>query len=819
VSLTQTEAEVRAALLDVSGYQVYLQLPRDSETFRSTTRISFTCSEPGAETFVEIACAELLAAELNGVVLDPGALTEDRLPLSGLSSANRLVVTADIAYSNTGDGMVRYDDPLDGEVYLGAYLGMDLAHRVFACFDQVDLKAPISLTVQTEPERRVVANSPGEEQSPGVWSFDQTPPMSTYLFTVIAGPWHTITREHDGVAFDFHARQSLAATLEEQVDEMLAVTTACFTAYRSMFSEPYVWGRYGQAFVPGLNWGALEAPGCVLLRDELLFTSESTLPERTMRSRVIAHEMAHMWFGNLVTMRWWDDTWLSESFADYMGYRLPPEVTGFGGTWTQFSLTRKVGAYVADARRTTHPIAPEPGELVDTDTALTYFDAISYAKGASALRQLAAFLGADGFLAGVNLYLARFRFGNATLDDLVDALAEASGEDVRRWADLWLRSTGADVLTVLRAAGSVRLVRSGSRVHRIDVGRYRQTPDGIVAVGRVAVLVDAQETALGDPIGDDELLLVNDGDLSYLIARPDEHTWSVLTKRLSELPDPLARAVGWVTARQLLLDSQISVSAYLDLVASQLVVERDPMIAESVLAHLAAVVLRQLAPTEYLAAAARIVYDSASRIAEVDGLRVVGLRTCLAVAPREEAATLTGWLAGGELDQDLRWRALVRLSELGEIGEDEIVGETRRDPTDLGSRFALQCRTALPSVAAKAEAWRGMFDSEDRLSNRFFYACASGFWVPEQSELLRPWVSRYFEEAPELAARRGSTIAATIGSAGFPSTLAEPATVELGETALLRSDLAPALRREWSDQLDDLARAGRIRAFEQAQRE
>ncbi len=446
--LTRDEAQTRASLLDVHHYAIDLDLTRGDETFDSRTVIRFTVRAETADTdtFVEVKPAELRTVTLDGHPLDPAALDENRLALKNLTPGeHELRVDAAMRYSRTGEGMHRFTDPADGETYVYTQLFLDDVQRVFAAFDQPDLKAVFDLTVTAPEGWTVLANGITEHTGDGHWKAATTPRISTYLVAVAAGPWHSVRTEHRGLPFGIHCRRSLAPHLDADADELLEVTRGCFDRYHEKFTEPYPFDSYDQAFVPEFNAGAMENPGLVTFRDEFVFRSAVTDTQRQTRAMVIAHEMAHMWFGDLVTLKWWDDIWLNESFAEYMGYQTTAEATRFTDTWTDFGVTRKPWGYDADQRPSTHPVAPENVE--DTASALLNFDGISYAKGASALRQLVTWLGEKDFLAGINIHFERHRFANATLGDFIDSLAAATDRDVHAWADAWLRTTGVDTLT------------------------------------------------------------------------------------------------------------------------------------------------------------------------------------------------------------------------------------------------------------------------------------------------------------------------------------------------------------------------------------
>ncbi|MGC0332645.1 aminopeptidase N [Streptomyces sp. SAI-170] len=476
--LTRDEAQTRAQLLDVHRYHVDLDLTTGGDTFDSRTHIRFTVREgqDRTDTFVELKPDRLRSATLDGQPLDPESLDGNRLPLKNLTPGeHELRVDTAMRYSRTGEGMHRFTDPTDGETYLYTQLFMDDVQRVFAAFDQPDLKAVFELTVKAPEEWTVLANTVTEHLGDGRWQAAPTPLISTYLVAVAAGPWHSVRTEHRGLPFALHCRRSLAPYLDADADEILDVTRACFDRYHEKFDEPYPFDSYDQAFVPEFNAGAMENPGLVTFRDEFVYRSAVTDAERQTRAMVIAHEMAHMWFGDLVTLKWWDDIWLNESFAEYMGYQTLTEATRFTDTWTDFGVVRKGWGYDADQRPSTHPVAPEAVD--DTASALLNFDGISYAKGASALRQLVAWLGEKDFLTGINCHFTRHKFANATLADFIDSLAAATDRDVHAWADAWLRTTGVDKLTPRitpadHGTCTLTVDRAGSRPHHITVGLY-----------------------------------------------------------------------------------------------------------------------------------------------------------------------------------------------------------------------------------------------------------------------------------------------------------------------------------------------------------
>ncbi|MDN3020937.1 aminopeptidase N [Streptomyces sp. S.PB5] len=829
--LTRDEAQTRSKLLDVHRYTIDLDLTTGDDTFDSHTVIRFS-ARTDADTFVELKPAELRSATLDGHPLDPESLDGDRLPLKNLTAGeHELRVDAAMRYSRTGEGMHRFTDPTDGETYLYSNLCMDDAQRVFAVFDQPDLKAVFELTVKAPENWTVLANGITEHLGDGRWQAAPTPLISTYLVALAAGPWHSVTTEHRGLPFGIHCRRSLAPYLDADADELFEITKQCFDRYHEKFDEPYPFDSYDQAFVPEFNAGAMENPGLVTFRDEFVYRSAVTDTERQTRAMVIAHEMAHMWFGDLVTLRWWDDIWLNESFAEYMGYHTLTEATRFAGIWADFGVARKAWGYEADQRPSTHPVAPDPELVPDTASAMLNFDGISYAKGASALRQLVAWLGEKDFHAGINTHFARHKFANATLADFIDSLASSTERDVHAWAETWLRTTGVDTLrpVVTRGDDGVHVLQvehDGGRPHRISVGLYdRALADNAADEGRHLVLrerldLDIPQTA-PQPIGKrPALLLLNDGDLTYAKVRFDSHSFETLRDCLSGLPDPLTRAVVWNALRDSVRDGELAPTAYLEAARTHLPHETDLALVQGVLAFAVVQVAdRYVTPEDRPAALSTLTSlcrDLIRRTEDGDnpGLRLIAVRHFIDVAAHPD--TIAAWLADGtvpggpELDPELRWRVLARLAVLGATDEAAITAELDRDPSATGQEGAARCRAALPDPEAKERAWEAMFTHDD-LSNYLFIAAAQGFWQPEQADLVREYIPRYFKDAVALATRRSPAVADAAGRWAFPVHAVDADTLSLGEACLRDAEPTPALRRRLADQLDDLARALRVR--------
>jgi aminopeptidase N len=827
-SLTRAEATERASLITVESYGIDLDLTVGDGVFRSTATIAFRAAA-GAETFVELKAARLVSARLNGAALDPATLDGNRLPLAGLREVNELVVEADMAYSNTGEGLHRFVDPADGGVYLYAFSFLDEAQRIFACFDQPDLKAPVTLSVTAPPRWLVAANGrPAGPARDGRWLFAPTPPLATYFVSLIAGPYHVLRDEHDGVPLAVYCRRSLAEHLDKDADEILTVTRRCLDRFHELFGVRYPFGAYGQAFVPEFNPGAMENPGLVTLRDDYVFRSAVTDTERELRAVTIAHEMAHMWFGDLVTMAWWDDLWLNESFAEYMGVRVAAGATRFDRAWTTFAMRRKAWGYAADQRPSTHPVAPD--EVTDTAAALLNFDGISYAKGASVLRQLVAWVGDDAFLAGLRDHFGKHRFGNATLTDLLGALSRASGRDLSAWAAVWLRRAQVNTLRpeVTLDGGryaAVTLVQTAPeghptlRPHRLGVGLYDRTGTGVVLRRRVEVDVDPDRDGgrtpvpelTGEPAAD--LLLPNDGDLTYAKVRLDDASATAVPLILPSLADPLARALVWAATVDAVRDGDRPVAELVALVLAALPAESEVVVVEDVLGMTRSLIDRYLTPEtrpDALAMVARACDRLLAAAPPGGSLQLAAARGLIGASV--DTTRLAGWLAGQAVpdglvvDTELRWQVLYRLAVLGAATPERIDVELAADRSAFGEQWATRCRAALPHPAAKERAWQAL-TADLSLSNRLVEANGEGFWQPEQARLTQPYVERYFTDMPQVVARRAAWMAEQVAGVAFPRFAVDARTRQLAADLLARDDLHPVLRRVVTDADDDLRRA------------
>ncbi|MCQ9136199.1 aminopeptidase N [Streptomyces hilarionis] len=848
-NLSRDEARERAALLSVDGYEVSLDVRSavgdraaegEPRTFRSVTTVRFRCNEPGASGFADLVAPSVTSVSLNGRDLDPGEVFDgSRILLEDLAADNELIVDARCAYSRSGEGLHRFVDPEDGEVYLYTQYEPADSRRVFACFEQPDLKAPFRFEVRAPEEWTVWSNGVGE-RADGVWRFAETKPISTYITCVVAGPYHHVTDVYrrdlgDGTTLEIPlgamCRKGLAPHFE--ADDVFLITKQGLDFFHDHFDYPYPFGKYDQAFVPEYNLGAMENPGLVTFREEYVFRGKVTRASYEARANVILHEMAHMWFGDLVTMVWWDDLWLKESFADFMGTFANVGATRFKDAWITFANRRKAWAYRADQLPSTHPITADIRDLQD---AKLNFDGITYAKGASVLKQLVAYVGQDAFLEGARRYFKRHAYGNTRLGDLLSVLGETSGRDMAGWARSWLQTAGVNSLTpqvLLDPRGRVdelAVLQEAAethpelRPHRVAIGLYRREGDRVVRYARAEADVDGPRTVITELAGEQapDLVLVNDDDLTYCKIRFDETSLATLRGHLGDLSDPLARALCWSALWNLTRDALLPAADFVDLVTRFAHRESDIGVlqmlhawADSALVH--------YAPQDWRPAGERAL----ARVAERDlraaepgsGHQLAWARFFASVASSAEDLDLlralldgTAKIDGLEVDQELRWAFLEPLTAHGVVDEAALAAELARDDTASGKRHQVRCLAARPSAAVKAQAWAQLMES-DTLSNALTEATIAGFAQPSQRELLAPYTQKYFAAIGRIWEQRSIQSAMNVVRGLFPALQDSPETLAATDAWLAAHEsAAPALRRLVLEARDDLARALRAQA-------
>jgi aminopeptidase N len=807
-SLQLTEAQARFDLLDVTSYDVRLDLAQDDATFGSVTTIRF--ESRGGETFLDLKPARVNSLRLNGEALDTDLLRAGRIPIRTTPGTNELVVDAVMRFRNDGEGLHRSVDPADGRHYVYGMSFMDAAPSIFACFDQPDLKAPYTLHVTAPTDWTVIGNAPGEQVEPGVWEFEETRPLSTYFVTLVAGPYHLVTDEHDGIPLGLSSRQSIAKDLDADADELLTTTKQCFDEFHRLFGIRYPFGNYHQAFVPEFNAGAMENPGCVTFRDPLVFSSKVTRGRRIQRATTIAHEMAHQWFGNITTPKWWDDLWLNESFAEYMGNRVTADVTEFGDAWTHDAYARRQWGLIADQGPSTHPVAGNGA--FDATAALQDFDGISYAKGSSILKQLNTTLGDEVFFAGVVDHFGRAFYGNATMHDLFACWERAGAGDLTAFTDNWLRTAGPDTLEVDRAAGVLRRTppagRPADRTHTLHVaaagtdGSWRTTP----------LVVDGPEVPFD--AGTDTVVVDPDLD-TWALVLPDEVSVAGYRELFPTTTDPGIRASMWGAVRSAFHNAAISPDSVVAIAEAALPSEtNDDAIGYTLpwlVRKVAAVAGDRVAALERIHAATRSLLA-----ATPDGSTIQLAAFQSAIATATDAGLLRGWLDGQgvpvglEVDLDLRWRVLVRLATLGELGAEDLDAELAAEPTAVSRVEHARAMASRPTAEAKTWAWQ-RFTGEVSVPNYELEATGLGLWQPGQEELTTPYVDRYFAELPAAPRVHSGWVLGDVTESFFPMTSLTAETVARATALADRDGLDLTIRRKLVDDTDELRRRIAVR--------
>ncbi|TDD06959.1 aminopeptidase N [Nonomuraea deserti] len=844
-NLTRDEARERARLLKVESYEVALDLTEGDERFESVTTVRFASTSPGASTFIDLHGARVRKVVLNGEELDVAGYdaANGRFPLPSLAEANELRVDADCSYMRTGEGLHRFVDPVDKNVYLHSQFETADAHRMYACFDQPDLKATFQLTVLAPAGWEVISNAAatnveelreqagkhGTVPAARRWQFAPTPVISTYITALVAGPYHKVTSEHDGIPLGVYCRASLAGHLD--ADNILEVTRQGFDFFHRVFGVRYPFGKYDQLFVPEFNAGAMENAACVTLLEDYVFRSRVTDAVVERRAETILHEMAHMWFGDLVTMRWWDDLWLNESFATYMSVLAQAEATRWGkGAWTTFANVEKAWAYRQDQLPSTHPIA---ADIPDMQAVEVNFDGITYAKGASVLKQLVAYVGLDNFLAGVRDYFAEHAWGNTELKDLLNALERTSGRDLSSWSKEWLETSWVNTLrpsfevsggrfTSFEVLQEAPAEHPTLRSHRVAIGLYSLAGGELTRTRRVELDVVGARTNVAQLVGEEQpdLVLINDDDLTYAKVRLDERSLKTLVDGgIAAFTESLPRALCWSAAWDMTRDGEMSTRDYVQLVVSGAETVSDITVLQAVLRQARMAVQQYADPAwrqeglELLAGRLRALLASAGPGSDH---QLAFLQAFAPVAGSgEDLDLLQGILDGSSVpegltvDADLRWSLVYALVSCGRLTEADIDAELELDPTATGERSAAHCRAAIPTAEAKAAAWDRIVGGE--LANHIARTTIGGFQDPRHPELLAPYREKYFAEVGRIYKEWTFDQASTFAVGCFPALLIEPATVEAAEHYLADEEPPQALRRLILEGADGVSRALRNR--------
>ncbi len=822
-NLTRREAIERAELVSVHSYVVELDLMRGAEVFGTSTTVTFQATA-GSSTFIDAITSKVSQVTLNGVVLDPAKVSDGiRIQLDNLAADNVLTVIAEAKYTNTGEGLHRFVDPVDGEVYLYTQFEVPDSRRMFAVFEQPDLKATFQFAVTAPAAWQVTSNQPtpvpaDNGDGSATWSFAPTPRISSYITALVAGPYSVVRSEltsRDGriIPLGVFCRASLAQYLD--ADYIFEKTRQGFAFFEEKFDYAYPFEKYDQLFVPEFNAGAMENAGCITFTETYVFRSKVTDAIRERRVVTILHELAHMWFGDLVTMRWWNDLWLNESFAEYASTLATAEATEWTEAWTTFAAMEKSWAYRQDQLPSTHPIV---ANIVDLDAVRVNFDGITYAKGGSVLKQLGAWVGQEQFLAGVAQYFKKHAYGNTELTDLLTELEATSGRDLTSWSKLWLETAGVNTLRPklsVDADGTIidfSIEQSAPvewptiRPHRMAIGFYNLTGGKLVREHRVELDVDGTTTLVPELVGltRPDLILINDDDLAYAKIRLDEASLKVAIANLKDISDPLARSLVWGSVWDSTRDAETAGRDFIDLVLNNIATETESTVVRTVLGQLLLVATSYVAPETRQAQVSRVadalwaLAQSAEAGSDNQFQFVRNFAQLAATDAQLDAVQAlrdgTTPLPGLDIDTDLGWELLISLAAGGRATAADIDEYLSTDATATGQQSAAHAKAALPTLADKQRAWDSVF-VQDTAPNTIVRTTGLGFIRVNDPSVLEPFVGQYFGAVEKIWESRTYAIAEDLIEGYYPGVLANQALAEAARTFLDTKELEAPLRR------------------------
>ena len=841
-NLSRAEAHERSSILKVHNYQVELDVTQGDETFYAKTKVTFSCNKQGANTFIDAVGKRLISATLNGKAIDSSNFTGQSLHLKDLQADNELIVEIEAIYSKTGEGLQRSVDPVDNEVYLYSQGETAFIRNMYPCFDQPDLKATFDFTVTAPSHWEVISNNPVKKLSDlgdkKKWEFTTTPIMSTYISAVVAGPYAHVHDEYQGskkIPLGIYCRKSLFEHLD--ADEIFLLTKQGFKYFEEVFGLAYAFEKYDQIAVVDFNWGAMENAGCVTFREELLvFRSKVTERMYSARANTILHEMAHMWFGNLVTMKWWDDLWLNESFAEWSAYLALVEATKFTNSWTGFNSERKNWAYRQDQLTSTHPIATD---MVDIETVKANFDGITYAKGASVLQQLVAHVGRENFISGLKKYFAKHAYKNTTLRDLLSELEITSGRKLDPWVATWLQTAGVNTLRPVLAINDGKYsevavkqeaptIPAGSkelRPHRMAVGLYDLQGDALKLRKSVELDVEGELTKVTELSGEKvaDLLLINDRDYSYAKIRFDENSIQTLKSHLGKVSDSLPRALCWSASWDMLRDAEISASDFIEIAIAGLPGEDDVTTVTAIGNQLLSAIEVYSASKNRDASRERVanlISNLLNKTKPGSDLQLQYARIFASVAHTKEQGArvrelLEGKLTGLVIDADLRWSLLISLVERGLSTISEVDEELKRDNTLTGQLAHERCMAAFPNLEAKEAAFKKATENFE-ISNWTRLSAIQGFARPLHRDFHAKFIDRYFGLILDIYNTKSYEDSSNIIDLLFPTYVTTTETLAKTNNWLstVGKDAHPTLRRHVIEGKDSLERALRVQAVD-----
>jgi aminopeptidase N len=839
LNITRLEAIERFAKVSNPEYTVALQLDGKTDTYTCIASISFSALE-NSETWLDLISPNVETVWLNGNQLNVQDVFDGtRIRLKDLKKINTVQVKAQCSYMNTGEGLHRHIDPVDNQIYIYTQFEVADCRRVFPVFEQPDIKGTMVLSVTAPSNWSLISNSPTPnpkvlDGNNSLWSFEKTPRMSSYLYALCAGPYVKKTDTYEGkfgsYPLGIYVRPSLSEFLDHE--EIFEITKQGFQWFEDKFKVGYPFPKYDQIFVPEFNAGAMENVGCVTFRDEYIFRSRTTRTAYETRANTILHEMAHMWFGDLVTMKWWNDLWLNESFAEWAAHWASTGATQYNEAWTLFHLQRKAWAYRQDQLPSTHPIA---ANMPDLDSVYENFDGITYAKGASALRQLVAWVGETNFLNGLKSYFDKHAWENTELNDLLSELSKSSGRDLESWTKIWLQTSGATLLRPIIETDENNVITKAVieqeppssppglepvlRPHRLAIGTYEKENNKLIRTNRFEIDVEGKETNVSQLVGlkRTALILVNDDDLTYAKIRLDKHSLETATKDIALIQSSLSRALIWGAVWDMVRDAEVGTGKYLDLVLSGIAHETDIGLVQQVLMQCRSAIdvySNRMNRNLYNNKLAEGLLELISKSEPNSDRQLALVRSFSGVASTDAQLLKLGNLLDGvekfeglNIDTDLRWTLLRRLVVTGQRGLDAIEAELKRDDTAMGREHAAGARAAVPTLEAKQKAW-DLVTTNESLPNSEIHSSLGGLSYIDHAEIMSNFIDKYFSSVQKLWESRTHEIGQSLVTGLFPSSNITQEVVNKCDKFLDENkDLVVGARRIIIEQRDSLARA------------
>lgn len=835
-NLTLQEAEKRSSQIDVESYNITLDLTQGDEVFSSKTIIKFN-SKTTEPTFIDLIAKNVKSVILNGENLDIECYKDSRIHLDKILKKNEVIIDANCFYMHTGEGLHRFVDKADNQAYVYTQFEVADCRRMFAVFEQPDIKSKFTFTVTTPKNWVAFSNSstpePVENEKSHTFNFEQTQKISSYITALVAGPYKGKTGEltsSDGrrIPLGVYCRASMVEYLD--ADEIMDITKIGFKFYEQIFSTPYPFDKYDQIFVPEFNNGAMENAGCVTYRDEYIFRSKPIEAKVERRAITILHELAHMWFGDLVTMKWWNDLWLNESFAEFMCTLCADEATRWN-SWTTFNSMEKNWAYRQDQLPSTHPIAANIRDLEDVEV---NFDGITYAKGASVLRQLVAYVGREQFFEGIRVYFNKYKWKNTKLSDLLYELEKTSGRDLSNWTKVWLEESGVNLMkpifetdaedNILSFIIKQEAFSKGSsiRPHRLVVSGYNLVNDKMEKTIRVELDVKDENTEIVDFVGKKrpDIVLINDEDLTYSKVRMDNKSLDFAIKNIDKFTQTLPRTLILANAWDMLRDGEFKPTNYVKLAMLALEVETDSSAVRMLLNQINACLYNYMA-VENRDILQNEVFEFLKNKVQISKnkpdfqLQCVRSLTSIAQNKKQydflyELLNEKTHIDGVIIDHDLRWQLVIALSEGGYIDANDIKTELNNDNTVTGNQNAQCALASIPTSESKTAVWNRIMNDYS-IPNDTLNSMMDGFVNVTDRSLIVSYYDEYFEKLEEIWENRTVAVACSIIETLFPIMLTgmglscDP--IQCAEKWLNdKKQAAPALRRVIIECLDDAKR-------------